>query len=43
MKILTGLTGLKRMEFWSTGVLLYKIALQYSIPPIKDPPNSKSL
>jgi len=22
------------MEFWSTGVLLYKLALQYSITPI---------
>ena len=24
------------MEFWSTGVLLDKLALQYSITPIKD-------
>jgi len=30
----TGWTGLKRMEFWSNGVLLYKLALQYSIAPI---------
>jgi hypothetical protein len=28
------ITGLKRMEFWSTGVLLYKLVLQYSITPI---------
>ncbi len=33
------------MEFWSTGVLQYKLALQYSITPTKDPviPSKKHL